>query len=94
MRDQRRRSSVPSIPGPQSAIDPGLLMMPQTAALFSRSNFASAPSRSINTNSNVTIGAMTFNSTTGGSTLSHAPAGSDRTLHVGAYAVEANSSLV
>jgi outer membrane biosynthesis protein TonB len=95
--EQRRRGNYGPLtaPGPQSSIDPGLLMMPQTAALFSRSNFASAPSRSINTNSNVTIGAMTFNSTTtDGSMLGHAPAGSSRTLHIGAYAVEANSSLV
>ncbi len=97
-------TSVPSAPSslmpmilpgsPHSSIDPGLLGLPHTAAMFSRGSVASMHSRSINTNSNVTIGAMSFHATTGGTELSHAPAGSERTLSIGAYAVEANSSLV
>jgi hypothetical protein len=82
-------SSVPSIPGPSGALD-----LPQFASAMGRSNMIDAARPATNTNSNVTIGAISFNSAVSDSTLEHAPSGSDRTLSVGQYAVLANTSLL
>lgn len=77
-----------------SSIDPGMLNLPHTAAMFNQSLFSAGSRSSINSNSNITIGAMSFHATTQDAALGHAPAGSERTLGIGAYAVDANSSLV
>ncbi len=86
--DERRGLS------PHSSIDPSLLGLPHTAARFNQSAFSGRARSSINSSSNVTIGAMSFHATTQDAALGHAPAGSERTLATGQYSVEANSSLV
>jgi len=72
--------------GPRSALD-----LPRYAAAATRGSVSSATTTS--NASNVTIGSMSFNTTTSDTKLGHAPASSEMALNVGSYAVHSNTSL-
>jgi len=68
------------------------MALPQFASMMSLDQRRASVTST--TNSNVTIGAMTFNSRTSDTELGHAPASSEKTLSVGQYAVHPNDALV
>lgn len=92
-----------SSPEPQPAIAPQsfletpksyMMDLSRLASSVNQSSIASPPSMSTTNNSNVTIGSMSFHATTNDAMLGYAPSGSERTLAIGAYSVEANTSLI